>query len=194
MCVLDLLKGELLLSRILVLLTNPRIFCYAHPNKMETKQMISSKALFIYQVYVVYQDLFLRVGFLYNSRFNAPKITLGWWSTCLTFQITIFRNHFKVHVIWQSNLSSDLTRLKTWLNSRCDIEPTTSIDIGDLDVNDISKTTGGQVEKAGTNRKLKVTISDLDSPPMPRADFIVWLWTLLDSWCLQWHRYQFPCT
>lgn len=77
MSVLDLLKGELPLSRIYVLLMNPRIFCYARPNKMETKQMISSKALFIYQVYVVYQDLFLRVGFLYNSRFNAPKITLG---------------------------------------------------------------------------------------------------------------------
>ena len=77
MCVLDLLKGELPLSRISVLLTNPWIFCYACPNKMETKQMISSKALFIYQVYVVYQDLFLRVGFLYNSRFNTPKITLG---------------------------------------------------------------------------------------------------------------------
>ena len=50
-----------------------------------------------------------------------------------------------------------------------------SIDIGDLDVNDISKTTGGQVEKAGTKRKLKVTISDLDSPPMPKAYFTVWL-------------------
>ena len=54
MSVLDLLKGELPLSRIYVLLMNPRIFCYARPNKMERKQMISSKALFIYQVYVVY--------------------------------------------------------------------------------------------------------------------------------------------
>lgn len=53
-------------------------------------------------------------------------------------------------------------------------EPTTSIDVGDLDVNDISKTTGGQVEKAGTKRKLKVTIPDLDSPPVPKDYFIVW--------------------
>lgn len=49
-----------------------------------------------------------------------------------------------------------------------------SIDVGDLDVNDINKTTGGQVEKAGTKRKLKVTIPDLDSPPVPKDYFIVW--------------------
>ena len=46
--------------------------------------------------------------------------------------------------------------------------PTMPIDVGDIDVNDTSKTTGGQVEKAGTKRKLQVTLPDLNSPPVPK--------------------------